>query len=68
MKMNLLDQTLELAGATDIPVTMICRAIGVTTRWYYKLLSGEIKDPSVRKVQKLHDYLVDRLLDDEAAA
>jgi len=57
MNTNLLDTTLELARTTRLPATRICDAIGVTTRWYSKLLTGEIKDPSVRRIQRLHDYL-----------
>lgn len=57
MNTNLLDTTLELAKASDLPVPRICEATGVSLRWYYKLLSGELKDPSVRRIQRLHDYL-----------
>lgn len=57
MNTNLLDTTLELARASNLPVTRICKATGVTPRWYYMFVRGEIKDPSVRRVQRLHDYL-----------
>lgn len=57
MNTNLLDTTLELARTTPLSVTSICRETGVKPRWYYMLLNGDIKDPSVRRVQRLHDYL-----------
>jgi transcriptional regulator with XRE-family HTH domain len=42
---------------SGVPLTDICRAIGVTTRWYYMVESGEIKEPSIHKIQRLHDHL-----------
>lgn len=57
--MNLLDTTLDLVRDTPVPVGQVCKEIGVTPRWLQKLLAGEIKDPSVRRIQRLHDYLKD---------
>ena len=54
---SLLDATLQLMRSSQQPVKSICDAIEVTPRWYQKLLSGEIQDPSVRRIQRLHDYL-----------
>jgi hypothetical protein len=68
MKCNLLDTTLELAGSTSVPITVICRAIKVTPRWYQKMVVGEIKDPSVRRIQRLHDFLIEHQTDESAAA
>lgn len=59
MKNNLLDETIELARSTSVAPGVICTGIYVTTRWYQKLLSGEIKDPSVRRIQRLHDFLIE---------
>lgn len=58
--MSLLEQTLALARSTKCARSDICAAVGVTTRWYQKVLSGEIPEPSVVKIQRLHDYLVER--------
>ncbi|CAK0742733.1 hypothetical protein CCP3SC15_1210005 [Gammaproteobacteria bacterium] len=55
--MNLLDETMELARVSRLPVSAICEAIGVTPRWHHKLMSGKIKDPSVRRIQRLYDFL-----------
>jgi len=60
METSLLDQALKLAQSTKMPVAEICREIGVTTRWYYMLLNDEIKDPSVNKIQRLHDFLAEK--------
>ena len=54
---TLLEKTLVLAGRVTVSVVRLCRDAGVTTRWYYKFINGEIKDPSVNKVQRLHDCL-----------
>ena len=55
--MNLFKTTLRLARKTTVSPDAIARHLGVTTRWYSKVLTGEIKEPSVVKIQKLHDYL-----------
>lgn len=51
-----------------MPITVICRAIKVTPRWYQKMVVGEIKDPSVRRIQRLHDFLIEHQTDESAAA
>ena len=58
MNTNLLNKTLSLARSTHLTVVDICRAAEVTPRWYYMFLSSQISDPGVRRVQRLHDYLV----------
>ena len=57
MDFNLLEKTLDYAKRTKYSVKDICSAIHVTERWYYKLLSGEIKNPGVKHVQNLHNLL-----------
>lgn len=65
MANHLLDDTLALARATTIPVSRICRDTGLGTRWYHMLLAGEIRDPGVRRVQRLHDYLAKATTDNQ---
>lgn len=59
---DLLDTTLELAlakvAANDRGISQMCEVVGVSPRWFYKFANGRIPDPSVRRVQRLHDYLV----------
>lgn len=55
--MDLMTKTLELARRSDLPKDDICREIGVTRRWYDKVLCGQIQDPSVRRIQRLYDLL-----------
>lgn len=56
---DLLNTTLDLAKAKagDVNVKRMCDAVGVSTRWFNKFMAGQIPDPSVRRVQRLHDYL-----------
>jgi len=56
-KITLFEQTLGLMEQSTIPIASLCRELKVTERWYYKLLAGDIKDPSVNRIQRLHDYL-----------
>lgn len=56
--MNLLKTTMKLARETKLPISTICADIGVTTRWYYKLMHDQIPEPGVNKIQRLHDYLM----------
>lgn len=57
--MDLLETTIALARKSRLDRAEICREIGVTVRWYQKVLAGQIPEPSVVKIQRLHDYLVE---------
>ena len=54
---TLLSKTIALAHATPATIAEICEATGLKQRWYAKLKSGQIKDPGVDKVERLHAYL-----------
>ncbi|MCU7917093.1 MAG: hypothetical protein KZQ95_01890 [Candidatus Thiodiazotropha sp. (ex Epidulcina cf. delphinae)] len=54
---SFLDQTKQLLMETDVPIKKICKDAGLSTRWYYRFISGDIKDPGVQRIQRLHDYL-----------
>ena len=58
--MSLLNATLELVKNTSIPPSESCKAVGVTTRWLKMVQAGDIKNPGVLHIQKLHDYLKER--------
>lgn len=62
--MTLMQRTLELAAeakARGITHKEMCDGIGVTVRWWMMVLSSDLKDPSVHKIQALHDWLERRL-------
>ena len=54
MKNTLLESTLELAVNYDGNVTNLCKEVGVTPRWFYKLIAGDIKNPGVLHIQRLN--------------
>lgn len=55
--MDLLEETKALAGSVDFDRSAVCRDLGVSTRWLQFVLSGKIAEPSVVKIQRLHDLL-----------
>lgn len=67
--MTLWQETLELlamAKSRRISVKEMCDGAKVSTRWWYLMMTGEMKDPSVHKVQALHDWLKARMEQDQA--
>lgn len=57
MASSLLDLTLALLRESPLPRDDIARGAAVGPEWLKKLLGGHIPDPSVRRIQRLHDYL-----------
>jgi hypothetical protein len=57
MNTDLYNRTIELAKSTTLSPKDICASLKVTERWFYKFMSGEIKNPGVHNVQSLHDLL-----------
>ena len=56
--MNLLNDTLSLIkGLNTKDSEDLCAKIGVSVRWLYKLRSGEISEPSCKKIQKIYDIM-----------
>lgn len=51
----LLDRTLELLNASPLPPPEIAKGAAVGIEWLKKV--KDIEDPSVRRIQRLHDYL-----------
>ena len=59
--MNMLIKTQTLLEQTRVPLRTIAQECEVSTRFLAYLKSGEYqKDPGVRKVQRIHDYLADQ--------
>lgn len=55
--MDLLTETIKLVEASERPRDEIAKAIGVSGRWLSKVVSGDIPDPSVRRIQALYNVL-----------
>ncbi len=61
--LSLMSKTRELLRNRDMSLPDIANATDVPFYWLRKFNYGEIKSPSVNRVQKLYEYLVGRKLD-----
>lgn len=60
----LLDRTLQLlSDSGSLNREEIARGAAVGVEWLKKLQGGSIADPSVRRIQRLHDYLLAKKAD-----
>ena len=61
MATNLLDATMAMVAESRprISISALASRSGVGERWLRKFLSGAIPDPSVRRVQRVHDALLE---------
>jgi predicted permease len=54
----LLTKTLDLLRKCDLPLSEVATKSNLGLEWLKKLKYGAIPDPSVNKIQQLHDFLV----------
>lgn len=59
---SLYTRTLSLLGTCSLTLIDIHKASGLPFYWLKKFSAGEIRDPSVNKVQKLYEFLTKRKL------
>lgn len=64
---NLYDRTIALMREPPVQVAKACRDLGISERWWFRVVSGSIRDPGVKRMQKLHDYLIEKETRTEAA-
>ena len=57
-QLPLLEKTRLLLQKCDLPLNEIANMSGVGYEWLRKFKADLIPDPSVNRVQTLHDYLV----------
>jgi hypothetical protein len=62
-KGSLHSKTLDLLKQSGIPLPEIYKRTGLPYYWLKKFSSGEIRDPSVNRVQRLYEFLVGRELE-----
>ena len=55
-------RTLKLLSESDIPLTQVSADTGVNYFWLRSFRYGQIKDPSVNRVQAVFEYLTGRPL------
>lgn len=58
----LLTKTLELLKNCELPLADIAKESNLGFEWLRKLKGGTIPDPSVRRIQRLHDFLIKRAI------
>lgn len=54
---SLMNKTRELLKANDKSLPEVYRETGISFYWLRKFRNGEIKDPSVNRIQNLYEYL-----------
>lgn len=52
------EQTLAMLRQTNTPVRKIAADTDLSVRWLYYLRDGGFEDPSVRRIERLHSYLL----------
>lgn len=63
VKGSLYSRTLDLLKQSGIPLPEIYKETHLPYYWLKKFSSGEIRDPSVNRVQRLYEFLADRKLE-----
>ena len=56
-------KTLDLLKQSEIPLPEIYKKTNLPYYWLKKFSSGEIKNPSVNRVQRLYEFLAGRKLE-----
>lgn len=57
----LLARTLHLLDALNLSYREIAEGAQVDKNWVAKLVQGHIEEPGVNKIQRVHDFLLERL-------
>lgn len=55
---DLLSDARRLLAESTLPIDTIAEEVGVSRRWLYMVNNGEIPNPGIVSVQRLHDFLV----------
>jgi hypothetical protein len=58
---SLLTKTMDLLENCELALAQIALKSNLGVEWLRKLRAGKIPDPSVNKIQALHDFLVSPL-------
>jgi hypothetical protein len=64
----LLQRTLDLLQNCELSLAEIATKSNLGVEWLKKLKGGSIPDPSVRRIQRLHDFLLQHAAAAEAEA
>lgn len=55
--MSTVDETKRLIQNRKLTVSKIAKLTNVSARWIFYFMKGEIKNPSIHKVQRIYDAL-----------
>ena len=58
MTTNILEKTLQMVRESPLSVPQLASNADLEQRWLYMLVNGKIKDPGIRRLSRLHDYLL----------
>lgn len=53
-------ETISALANCRTPYGKIGEGVGVSRSWLHKILNGEIENPGIRDLQKLHDWLLEQ--------
>ena len=53
-------ETIRALEKCRTPYGKIGKAVGVSRSWLHKILNGEIENPGIRDLQRLHDWLLEQ--------
>lgn len=63
---DLYETTIGMIRESGMPINRIADSAGVGKRWLADVMSGRYSDPGVKKIQRLHDYLIRQKIDSSA--
>ena len=55
---NLLDDCMDMLRSTDLTLIEIANGADVGSRWLSYLVAGKYKDPGVKRIQRIYNFLI----------
>jgi hypothetical protein len=59
--LTMLEKTMDLLGNCGLSLTEISNMSGLGYEWLKKLKAGDIPDPGINRIERLHNFLTHRL-------
>ena len=66
--MNMLIETLNLISQTQLTIQQLADKAGVSRRWVFYLKSGRAQNPTLARLQRVHDVLVSEINETDKTA
>jgi hypothetical protein len=58
---SMLEKTVGLLKSCGLPLNEVANTTGLGYEWLKKLKQGDIQDPGVNRIEKLHNFLTHRV-------